>query len=528
MKYSLILIFLAIFYAASSQVVKFTTEESIQQRYPYELIPDENRSKTYFQDGNITIMIECNGQKIPQFAYTGKYSGQKTGVIIHKYDQNGDEISVNKFEKASREFGPILPVSVEFNNKILLFYFRKADNDDLKLVFSELDKSDLSLKNTQEVCSYGQNNTGVTHSKKILFIQLFLRLSDDKKKLLLAVPVGKDELFTCVYSGDMSIVRKKISQLVIKDDIMISEAVIENTGNNIIVFSDFVIPGLVNRKKIAQTILIQKANNTESIIDINLLGKEINSGGLHFGILKHSSKTILYSNYLGTIGAAGIWILDIETENLKINKPLVIPYPEDYAKRVYHLGFGGRKRDEYGLESVDYGMVEFENGDFALYGSPLNEAEAGNFLETYGNVYDGAVKLFSGPVMVAFISNNNKQNVFTMIPRYMGGSPGSKVICLPYKNKLIVIYNDFEKNITGELLSDDVHQKKNGTLSLAYASILKDGKIESRNILEEGSSKPDYYNTKNCRIISDKKVVIPSFHTEKKTNVIRVANITIE
>ena len=98
-------------------------------------------------------------------------------------------------------------------------------------------------------------------------------------------------------------------------------------------------------------------------------------------------------------------------------------------------------------------------------------------------------------------------------------------------DKLIVFYNDYAKNLREDILSDDVHQQSGAIvreLSLAYAIIKKDGTIESRKLMEEGLSRLNYYNTGDCNIISDKKLLIPSASVEKKTDIIKVATITIE
>jgi len=530
MKYLFTILLISINLHASAQSVKLTTEETIKQKFPRPSYANMDQSWTYFQDGNNTIRIDCKGGDKFEWQYFSKLYSQNCRVTIYKYDSNGDEILVNKLENDKKVFALMLPEAIEFNKKILLFYFRVTDKDAPKLYVSELDKNDLSLKNTQEVCTYGQTNEDVAHSKKGIYWQMLLKLSDDKKKLLLAAPVYKDELFTCVYASDMSIIRKKTSQFIIKDDIMISDALLENTGNNSIVFKDFQMTGELSGTFLPSVkgILLQKVNNTEVFIDANFLDEEHRLVDAHFGISKYSSKTILFGDYLDKNWGAGIWLTDIESENLKINKALLIPYPEDFAKRVCNLGFGKRLKDNYGLETLDYEMAEFENGDIAFCGSPTNHGLAGVYLVNADRDFSSAASIYSGPIMAAFISSNRKQNVFTMIPRYLDTDAGIKGIFITYKDKLLVFYNDFEKNITGELLSDDVQQKKKGILSLAYASILKDGKIESRTILELGSSKDDYYKTKNGKIISDRKILIPYSNAEKKSNVIKVANISIE
>jgi hypothetical protein len=528
MKYSFLLLFLAISYSASAQVVKFSIEDS--SKHSLHTVTWRLKEKTAYQDGNNIIQIETTGTNMLQFAYTARYNAQKHGLIIHKYDENGNETAVNKLEKGEREFGPVLTVSTEFNNRILLFYFKYINKDSMKLFVSEVDKKDLSLKNTKQIFSYSQRNMGLIGMITDIKREIVVRTSADKSKLLVVFRANKEEVHTCLFGSDMTIIRKKVSEVVTKGNVQISDAVLENSGSNIIVFSDPVYSDRSAEATAVKIILIQKANNTERLIEFNTIDEENKVYDIHFKISKDNSKTYLFGDYAGTIEKAGIWLAEIETEKFKINKPVLISYPEDFKKRVHNLGFGAKKRGEYGIISVDYELVEFENGDIALCGSPVSKDDRRSN-DMFNGKSSGYVLFFGGPVIVSFISSNKKQNVFTMIPRNQNYNSGSAGIYIPYHNKLIVFYNDYAKNINGDLLSDDVHQKGGAIfkeLSLAYAIILKAGTVESRKLIEEGLSRMNYYNTGECEIISDKKLLIPSVSLERKTEILKVVNITIE
>ncbi len=519
MKPVLIFPLLAFFYSASSQVIKFAIEDSTEKalhEYSWTL-----REKTVFQDGKNIIQIDKGGSNMAQFAYTAKYSGQEYTITIHKYDEEGNELATNKLDNGERAFGPVPIVTTEFNNRILLFYYRYVDKDSMKLYVSEVDKNDLSLKNTQQLFSYHQKNVGLIGMMSMPgdLRDMVLRTSPDGSKLLLVSMGDGDDIFSIVFDNRMKTVREKITEVPRKSSIQVSDAVVENSGNDIIIFSRGVASDNTSESDEAKLILIQKANNTEQIIDFKTTGeKEVYD--IHLKILKKNAKVYLYGEYLGSIFFAGIWLADIETENFKINKPVIIPYPEDFIKRVYDLDFGERRKGNYGIYKTDYEMVEFENGDLALCGTPIQRHEGIKY-----------TLFFAGPVIVSFLSDNLTKNVFTMIPRNQNYSSGSLGVYIPYQNKLIVFYNDYLKNLDGETINDKLNQKGGAIvreLSLAYAVIRKDGAIESRKLIAEGLSRMNPYNTAECKIISNKKIFIPSDAREKKTNIMKVAKITIE
>ena len=526
MRYTLTLLVLTFFYAASAQVIKFSLEDSTKQARNYTTWT--TKSKSSFQDGNNIIQVESSGVNMLQLGYTATYNSEKQALKINKFDAGGNEIAVNKLENGEREFGPIPTVSIEFSKRILLFYFKYVDKDSMKLFVSEVDRGDLSLKNTQHLFSFRQENVGLFKLARALRRSIVVKVSPDKSKLLVTVPGQKDELFTCILGKDMNIIREKISPVKTKGDIEIADIVLENSGNDIIVYGESISPANSQETVMAKLLLIQKADNTEQLFEFNTIDGDHKPYDIHFAVAKSNLKIYMFGNYEGVAVKAGIWFTEIETDKLNINTPVSIPYPDDFKKRVHKLGFGDKRKGEYGILGVDYELVEFENGDIALCGNPVSRDDR---TSNFGNTHSGYVMYFGGPVFVCFINNDKKGNVFTMIPRNQNYCSGSKGVYIPYHDKLIVFYNDYAKNLREDILSDDVHQQSGAIvreLSLAYAIIKKDGTIESRKLMEEGLSRLNYYNTGDCNIISDKKLLIPSASVEKKTDIIKVATITIE
>jgi hypothetical protein len=137
---------------------------------------------------------------------------------------------------------------------------------------------------------------------------------------------------------------------------------------------------------------------------------------------------------------------------------------------------------------------------------------------------------YAGPIIISFL-NGKKAPVFTMIPRHENYCSGSKSIFFPSQDKLVVVYNDYEKNINGSLQPNDVHQKGGHIvkeLSLAYAVVRNDGTVETRKMLSEGVSRLNYYNTAACFRTQEGKLLIPSTSMDKKSEDMKVAVVTVE
>ena len=101
---------------------------------------------------------------------------------------------------------------------------------------------------------------------------------------------------------------------------------------------------------------------------------------------------------------------------------------------------------------------------------------------------------------------------------------------IPYHDKLVVVYNDYAKYINSELTDkvDPIRINMVRELSLASAVVNKDGTIENRKMLAEGIARMNFFDISSKEIVSDKKWVIPSAATDKETDQMKVAVVTVE
>lgn len=515
MKYLFTYLVLVVASHSSAQVIKadiFESSNFLKHKLTWAL-----REKNEFEAEDNIIQVENTGNNMFQLAYTARLNAQKHALIIHKFDAQHKEIATNKLENGDREFGPIPSLSLEFSNHILLIYFRYSDKDSMKLYVSEIDKDNLSLKNTVHLYSYSQRNMGLMGMMTSFPPEIITRISPDSGKLLIAYSTSKNELFSCVLNDKLILLKKKTSKNIIPAGTEITNAFLENSGSSEIVFTQ---KNAAFGFATVHGILVQRLDNQERYLTYNMIGGNSTPENLNFKYSASNSKLYVFGDYAAEAQMNGVWIAELESQNYKISKPLVFPYPEEFKKRIYQTGFGRRKRDDYSVYGVNYELVEYVNGDIALCGHPEKKLE--------GEKY---ISYFAGPVIVSFIDKNRKQSVFSMIPRNHHLMAGSKGVYVPYQDKMIVFYNDYEKNFKGELTDESVDRIRVNAVkevSFGYAVIKKDGTVEERKLLTEGISRFVFFNTSRALWISDKRLQVPSSSEEKKKDVIKVADITIE
>jgi hypothetical protein len=524
MKPLLLIVMVILTIKTPAQVITSSVED--QSRYLLHTVKWTTREKQGFRDGNAIIQIEKTGTKL-QTAYTVRFDGTKHALLIHKIDGTDREIATNKLEGGERVFGPVTSKPIEMGGKILLFYFKYLDKDSMKLFVSEVDKNTLQLTNTRYLYSYQQNNVGIFKLAKALGKEITLQLSDDHSKLLVVYPGNDEEIFSCVLDSNLQLIRQKKSRLAGTEDLIVSEAFLDNNGNSIVAFSKEVFSSETFNNSIARKIWLQKTNNAEKLIDAETWANQLELHNVHFKAAKGGEKLYMFGDYAGTVANAGIWVSEIQTEKNTVSRPKLFAYAEDFKKRIYDIGFGERKKGNYGILDADLELTEFENGDLAVCGSPLLRND-GTWNDVDGK-RKGYISFFAGPVMIAFLKAK-AEPVFTLIPRYQNYCGGSKSLFVPYRDKLVIIYNDYAKYINNELTDkvDPIRVNMVRELSLAGAVVNKSGVIESRKMLVEGIARMNFFDISSCQALSGKKWLIPSAAADKKTDAMKVAVVTME
>lgn len=483
---------------------------------------DKLREIKSFREGNDIIQFENQGVKAVKF-YTAKYGTQMHQITFRKIDQNGKVLMVNDVEKGEKNFGPLPDVPVEFKNKLLLFYCR-YDKDSMKLYVSEINKSDLVFLNAKLLYSYAQKNSGLVGMRKILMRRILVRKSPDENEILVAIQGEKNEYFSAVIGPDIDITRKKTSVLPLSEEDNIQDGAIDKNGNSVFLIAnsgkpwpdDFALyPDMYSA---TNYLVLQTSGGKEKFIKCNTLlqGKEFYN--VHFKASQQSSKLYVFGDYSSNGGVEGIWLSEINTDQLELSKPVLYLYPDDIRKTFSDLKLS--LKDKKSFAYSNFSMVEFENGDMAICGYSVSP--------WYGG---GPVGFFGDPIVSLFITNNKSDYKYSILPRKLNDPLIADGIYIPFKDKLVVLYNDFTINlIRDSLQANGIKPKAENypTASLAYAIINKNGVVEKKHILINRQEIKMDLSPNECRQISTKEVVIPSRYYAQKDLEHKLAIIKIE
>ncbi len=474
------------------------------------------KGKAVFADDKNSFIEVEPGKVGVKLGYTVRLNDLKHAFTIRKFDSNRKEIGVNKLENAEKAFGPLPTVSLEINKHLLLIYTRYEEKDSFRIFVSEVDKNSLALKNTVNVYSSAQKNIGAiglfSFTEDLLTV-----ISPDSTKLLIAYNNKNGELFSCVVNEKAEVLRKTVSRNIVPKDAKITDAYLENSGHAALVAS---IPNeLVSTSKVLG-VIVQRLDNKERFLSYEVLGNGSNPHHLHFKSSKDNTKLYIFGNYAEHGYSMGVWLAELKIADFKLSAPAIFPYTEEFTKQAYETGFGDRKKGNYSVVGVDYNLIEFENGDLALCGYPE--------IITQGQKYQTSL---AGPVIMAFIEKKQKQVTFSMIPRNQHNGGGSDAIYIPYHEKLIVVYNDYAKRFEGEVSPKDVDRIRINMvkeLSLGYAIVKKDGTIQEKKILIDGSARMDFFVTNQHVQLSDASLLIPYSDEIKQSDVRNVVIIKVK
>jgi hypothetical protein len=191
---------------------------------------------------------------------------------------------------------------------------------------------------------------------------------------------------------------------------------------------------------------------------------------------------------------------------------------------IQKLGFGDKTKGHYSVRSINYSMLEFDNGTVAMTGFP-------EYTLTYQTPKSNWSKTYSGPIVIILIHDTKAK--FVTIPRKQEASEGSGNIPMISKDKLICIYNDNEKNIQNEI-SDKVKEEDSPkNLALAAAIIDEGGNIISRKKIADNAIGKNYFFTSYTKELSNNTFLIPIGRTKANfvkyvTDIVQWATIEVK
>jgi len=433
-----------------------------------------------------------------QFGYTAKLEKIKYGLTIHKYTSDmKDAGSVDI--GSGKDFGPFPARMVVYNQALALVYYQAQDGNGIKLLMTVVDPVTLKEKVTKELYTINEKNVGIwsmgdVMSKNTLIIMP--SLGDDK--MLVCQSGNTDEMFTCVVNKNFEVERNTVTPINRKfTDMKLNNSFIDNTGN--ICLSYTYTLGKLNKRGI----FVQTAAGKNAFVDYND-DKTWGSNVLFFHQVAKTGQLLVYANYYGDYLDEGLMTTSFNLGNFTFGKASYFAYPDDMREKMTKAGFGNRNKSTYTVRRIDFICNELEDGTIAFSGTPV-------FTETNTASFPGrseAVSItYAGPV-VNFFVKNDQFNV-NVIYRSLRELAPAYIIAAPYKNSVVLIYNDGPKNINIKDATDYEGVKNPADLVLAAAVISADGTLVSKKQVSGNITGSNFFFTSFNKQVGDNSYIIP-------------------
>jgi hypothetical protein len=451
-----------------SQAQKFTSNIS-------ETFKADELSSLVFKSGNDIIMAEVTDNKM-QLAYTFKLSKTRYAIKLHRYDGSSKEVKQNHLFNGDRMFGPLPPLVKVISNVPYLIYPQfQEDGKSIQIFASEIDPLELTIKTPKPLLQIDIEKVGIFKVGELLDkYKLKLELSPDKSKLLCFWSAGIDnDYYTSVFSAsDLKPIWSKKETVLQASKILVNTAVVDNIGRVFVsykpdsdkdVFSNHIAvcqPG--KRPKDIEIKLPEGRRPYQAIIVAS------KNGTVHVGGTYATSS----SEYL-----SGVFYQNLSAE-LKLSKVQTTDFTDDLIRHLDKVDKGSWasiKPKKHGLKGIKMLGYELEDGSLSLIGEfrGLDVRPSGHNAVLSGsmiNLHFDGVKTTIG-----------------YIPKFrasFGSTIGDSYYAFPYKNQLLIFYNDYEDNLKLDIWAKfDMSNNYTKTVLVA-ASMDSNGKIKREKILD--------------------------------------------
>jgi hypothetical protein len=326
--------------------------------------------------------------------------------------------------------------------------------------------------------------------------------------LLVAQSGNIDELYTCIVNNKLEVESPVTSRVRPGlQDIEFTDGTIDRDGNRYL--------GYMYRvdKMTRSGVLLQKVGLKDSYLDLK--GGQTIQGveNPRFHLSGDGLKIYLYATCFSDNMTCGFALATVDAGLQKIDAAHFFPFPLEVKEWMEKVGYSR----ETGMNGENYftdAISELRDGTVVISGYPLvSTFNAGVTRGTFVN--------YAGPIINGFIKNGEVH--FAVIYRNQETSPASGFVAVAADDKLVLLYNDGERNI---LSADATGSKRTISplgLVLAQAVFDHDGKLISKSKIANKDRGLNFLTSLTQRL-SDNSFLIPV--GQKTYNMLRYYVVT--
>ncbi len=421
--------------------------------------------------GNEYLEMEVGDAKM-QLAFTFKLHKTKHSVSLYRYDNNMRLLKKTELFNGEKKFGPMPTKLISINYKPYMVYCLLQEEGPAKLLVAEIDMATLNIRESKELLELDVKNVGLLKAMSFMkSLNLSLKTSPDYTKLLWFWSSGTNNSYQyTVMDYELNVLRKKIETVAQVKRITIQSSAIDNDGN--VICSYRANP---DKDVYLQRIAISSAQKTKTI---DLIVPDVK---LYQSIVVPSFKGELI-HVAGTFTTdenhlKGLFYQKLNTSTGQLSKIIVTPFTTELVQHLDKKDDGGwanRKEKKFGVDRIDFEGFELEDGELALVG------EFARTVTTEKNSY-----LISGSMLsIKFTSGIPTVGYIPKLRRSAGRTIGSSYYAHPYKNQLLIFYNDRAENAALGMMDKFKDSNKYNEVALFAAYMDASGTIQRKVLID--------------------------------------------
>lgn len=424
----------------------------------------------YRKIGNDFLSLERDNGKA-QFGYTFKLHKVKFGLTLRRYDSAMNLIKEQPLLGGEKKSGPFPPYLGSFNGKLYILYFLyEKEEEDVKLIMADVDPITLTMTGEKELLTMDQKNTGLIKTwEAYTNLNIQIAGAPDNSRLLLWWASELNNQFSyCILDRNLTLVSKKYETVKEATELYKFSGCLDNEGHVYISYRFSKVEGewknkvaiYDNDKKVKEH---EIKTQVGSLFQIQLVASRKDK-------LVHIAGT--YSEKPSKLN--GIFHQTINTSDKSLNPAASIPFPASLVEQFDKDSWGSTKEKNYGIDPLTFNSYALEDGRLAMVG------EFRKTTRTERAQYDA-----SGSLLYALV--DGKTAITGSVPKYRvsaGSTIGDSYAAFPYKNTLLVFYNDNEPNLARDITKPPVPSSEYKRSVLAVAFMNGDGVIKRQGILD--------------------------------------------
>ncbi len=454
-----------IFIAALIVLSFFHVVSATAQEFPVHVTPSFKNPKTgsFVESPSGFLGMELTDMKA-QLAFTFKLDKVRFGIKLTAFDRSMKASKSVELFNGDRTFGPFQPVLRKFNDKFYIVYFKFSEkgNADINAIAAEIDPVSLDLKKEVEFFSIPMKNYGLFKSLDLYSkVNFQVDESPDGSKLLAFWSSGADnEMILSVFDGELKSLWKKKEIAKYARDVTITSVCIDNSG---LVFSTYKGE---EKDKIYRLVVSDQKKRLEKDV-------QLEAGATPFQATVLPANAGGFVQLVGTYkketdNLHGIFHQKLSIPDLKATSSTITPFTEELIERLDKLSWAETKSKKFGVNELWMNAIVTEGDHIAMAGS-------------FSRIVHGQKATYHISGSILTVNFQEGKPVVSLIPRSRtssGYNLGSGFMAVASKDKMVIFYNDYDKNVNKSVNEKFTDSNDPSILVLLGAVIEKDGSMK--------------------------------------------------